>query len=55
MKEDICHTFTEAILNALFPNFIQLDPSWNCSGYGNNKFYYILRIRDCNINKKIIK
>ena len=37
----ICHCFTEPILNSLFHNFIALDPAWNCSGYGNNKFYHI--------------
>lgn len=54
LENDICHTFTEAILNTLFPNFIQLDPSWNCSGYGNNKWYYILKLRDSNYKPKII-
>ncbi len=47
-------TLTEPILNCLFPNFIQLNPSWNCSGYGNKKLYLLLKLRDYNIKPKII-
>jgi len=54
LDNDISHLFTETLLNILFPNFIELDPSWNCSGYGQNKFYYFLRLRDYNLKPKII-
>ena len=45
IDNSITHTFTEPILNCLFPNFIQLDPAWNCSGYGNKKFDYLIKIK----------
>lgn len=54
VDNSITHSFTEPILNCLFPNFIQLDPAWNCSGYGNNKWYYLLKLRYYNIEPKII-
>ncbi len=34
-------TFTlgdEPLLNLLFKNYIQLDPKWNCCGFGNNQW-----------------
>ncbi len=54
LNNDISHLFTETLLNMLFPNFLELDPSWNCSGYGQNYLYYLLKLRDCNIDPKII-
>ena len=53
MENDVSHVFTEIILNVLFPNFIELN-QWNCSGYGNKKLFNLLKIRDYNLNPKII-
>ena len=44
MLNDVSHVFTEILLNVMFPNFITLDPAWNCSGYGNPKFFNILNL-----------
>lgn len=54
IDNNISHTFTEPILNCLFPNFIPLDPAWNCSGYGSKKWYYLLKLIYYNIEPKII-
>ena len=45
IDNSITQTFTEPILNCLFPNFIQLDPAWNCS-ICNKKLYPLLKLRD---------
>jgi lipopolysaccharide biosynthesis glycosyltransferase len=36
----------EAILNLMFQNYIQLDRSWNCCGYGNSRLITWLLKRD---------
>ena len=54
LNNDVSHVFTEILLNVMFQNFISLDASWNCSGYGNKKLYPLLKLRDRNLNPKII-
>ncbi len=44
-------TFTlgdEPLLNLLFKNYIQLDPKWNCCGFGNNQWLSRLLKRPLN-------
>ena len=54
LNHKFTHQFTEPIMNGVFDNFIPLESSWNCSGYGNKNLYPLIKLRDFNIIPKII-